>query len=145
MATKEKIVAAVDIGTTKIVTLVGKMTEQGKLEVMGISQTPSKGVKRGVVLNIEETVNAIQSTASEAVEQSGMKFTEVFVGIAGQHIKSVRNRGYINRDAYDEEITREDLQNLINDMYKIPPDRQARQHQPGRDRVPTGKTSDAHG
>ncbi len=122
MATKERIVAAVDIGTTKIVSLVGKRTDQGKLEVLGISQTPSKGVKRGVVLNIEETVNAIQSTSSEAVDQSGIKFTEVFVGIAGQHIKSVRNRGYINRDAYDEEITREDLQNLINDMYKIPVD-----------------------
>ncbi len=122
MATNEKIVAAVDIGTTKIVSLVGRLNEHGKLEILGISQTPSKGVKRGVVLNIEETVNAIQSTSSEVIRQSGIKFKEVFVGIAGQHIKSVRNRGYINRDAYDKEITREDLQNLINDMYKIPVD-----------------------
>ena len=52
MATKEKIVAAVDIGTTKIVSLVGRLNEQGKLEVLGINQTPSNGVKRGVVLNI---------------------------------------------------------------------------------------------
>jgi len=122
MATKEKIVAAVDIGTTKIVSLVGRLNEQDKLEVLGISQTPSKGVKRGVVLNIEETVNAIQSTSSEATDQSEIKFNEVFVGIAGQHIKSVRNRGYINRDSYDDEITREDLQHLIEDMYKIPVD-----------------------
>lgn len=122
MATNEKIVAAVDIGTTKIVSLVGRLNEQGKLEVLGLSQTPSKGVKRGVVLNIEETVNAIQTTSSEAIGQSGIKFKEVFVGIAGQHIKSVKNRGYINRDSYDDEITREDLQNLINDMHKIPVD-----------------------
>ncbi len=122
MATKEKIVAAVDIGTTKIVSLVGRLNEQGKLEVLGISQTPSKGVKRGVVLNIEETVNAIQTTSTEAIEQSELKFNEVFVGIAGQHIKSVRNRGYINRDSYDDEITRADLQHLIDDMYKIPVD-----------------------
>ncbi|MEA3462392.1 MAG: cell division protein FtsA [Bacteroidota bacterium] len=122
MATKEKIVAAVDIGTTKIVSLVGRLNEQGKLEVLGISQTPSKGVKRGVVLNIEETVNAIQTTSSEAIEQSEIKFNEVFVGIAGQHIKSVKNRGYINRDSYDDEITRDDVQKLINDMYKIPVD-----------------------
>jgi cell division protein FtsA len=122
MATNEKIVAAVDIGTTKIVSLVGRLNEHGRLEILGISQTPSKGVKRGVVLNIEETVNAIQTTSSEAIKQSGIKFNEVFVGIAGQHIKSVRNRGYINRDAYDEEIRRDDLQNLINDMYKIPVD-----------------------
>src|SRR5210317_348455 len=122
MATKEKIVAAVDIGTTKIVSLVGRLNDQGKLEVLGISQTASKGVKRGVVLNIEETVNAIQTTSSEASAQSGIPFNEVLVGIAGQHIKSVKNRGYINRDSYDDEITREDLQNLINDMHKIPVD-----------------------
>ncbi len=122
MATNEKIVAAVDIGTTKIVSLVGRLNELGKLEILGISQTPSKGVKRGVVLNIEETVNAIQTTTSDAIEQSGIKFNEVFVGIAGQHIKSVRNRGYINRDSYDDEITREDVQHLIDDMYKIPVD-----------------------
>ena len=122
MATNEKIVAAVDIGTTKIVSLVGRLNEQGKLEVLGINQTPSKGVKRGVVLNIEETVNAIQTTSSEAIEQSEIKFNEVFVGIAGQHIKSVKNRGYINRDSYDDEITRNDLQNLIDDMHKIPVD-----------------------
>lgn len=122
MATQAKIVAAVDIGTTKIVSLVGRLNEQNRLEVLGISQTASKGVKRGVVLNIEETVHAIQTTSAEAMAQSGIKFKEVFVGIAGQHIKSVRNRGYINRDSYDDEITREDLEHLINDMYKIPVD-----------------------
>ena len=122
MAKHEKIVAAVDIGTTKIVSLVGRLNEQERLEVLGISQTASKGVKRGVVLNIEETVHAIQTTAAEAMEQSGIRFGEVFVGIAGQHIKSVRNRGYINRDSYDDEITREDLKNLIADMYRIPVD-----------------------
>ncbi|PID93324.1 MAG: cell division protein FtsA [Bacteroidetes bacterium] len=122
MATKGKYVAAVDIGTTKIVSLVGRLNEQGKLEVLGMSQTASIGIRRGVVLNIDETVNAIQTTTAEAVKQSGVKFPEVFVGIAGQHIKSVRNRGYINRDSYDDEITRDDLQKLINDMYKIPVD-----------------------
>ncbi|MFO7668870.1 MAG: cell division protein FtsA [Bacteroidales bacterium] len=122
MATNGKIVAAVDIGTTKIVSLVGRLNEQGKLEILGISQTASKGVKRGVVLNIEETVHAIQTTSSEAMKQSGIRFKEVFVGIAGQHIKSVRNRGYINRDSYEDEITREDLQRLMDDMHKIPVD-----------------------
>jgi len=122
MARKDQIVAAIDIGTTKIVSLVGRLNEQNRLEVLGISKTVSKGVKRGVVLNIEETVNAIQTTVTEAQKQSGIKFKEVFVGIAGQHIKSVRNRGYINRDSYEDEIIREDVQRLINDMYKIPVD-----------------------
>ncbi|MFZ5939437.1 MAG: cell division protein FtsA [Bacteroidota bacterium] len=122
MARKDQIVAAIDIGTTKIVSLVGRLNEQNRLEVLGISKTVSKGVKRGVVLNIEETVNAIQTTVNEAQKQSGIRFKEVFVGIAGQHIKSVRNRGYINRDSYEDEIVRDDVQRLINDMYKIPVD-----------------------
>ncbi len=122
MNQKDRIVAAIDIGTTKIVSLIGRLNEHNRLEVLGISRSASKGVKRGVVLNIEETVNAIQNTISEAREQSGLQFSEVFVGIAGQHIKSVRNRGYVNRDSYEDEITREDLHALIQDMYKIPVD-----------------------
>ena len=122
MAQKNRIVAAIDIGTTKIVSLIGRLNEQNRLEVLGISRSASKGVKRGVVLNIEETVNSIQTTINEAQAQSGLRFSEVFVGIAGQHIKSVRNRGYVNRDSYEDEITREDLHALIEDMYKIPVD-----------------------
>jgi cell division protein FtsA len=122
MANKEHLLAAVDIGTTKIVAIVGKQTENRKLEILGMSKTASKGVKRGVVLNIEETVSAINTTVSEVKKQTGINFRDVFVGIAGQHIKSVRNRGYFNRDSYDDEITRHDIQRLIDDMYKIPID-----------------------
>jgi cell division protein FtsA len=122
MSTKNDFVAAIDIGTTKIVSIVGKKNEKGKLEVLGVSKTPSKGVKRGVVLNIEETVSAIQKTIEDIEEQAGQKLTNVFVGIAGQHVKSMRNRGYINRDSYDDEITKEDIIRLIDDMYKIPID-----------------------
>lgn len=122
MAKKDQIVAAVDIGTTKIVTIVGRITENDKLEVLGIGKAVSKGVKRGVVLNIEETVNAINTTVKRAQEMSNVHFTDVFVGIAGQHIKSLRNRGYINRDSYEDEITRDDIRRLIEDMHKIPVD-----------------------
>ncbi|KPL13439.1 MAG: cell division protein FtsA [Bacteroides sp. SM1_62] len=122
MAQKEHLLAAVDIGTTKIVSIVGKQTENKKLEILGMSKTASKGVKRGVVLNIEETVNAINATVTEVKKQTGMQFKDVFVGIAGQHIKSVRNRGYFNRDSYEEEITKADIQRLVDDMYKIPID-----------------------
>ncbi len=122
MAPKERIVAAVDIGTTKIVSIVGKRNENNKLEILGMSKTPSRGVKRGVVLNIEETVNSIRTTIDEVRVKSGVELSTVYVGIAGQHIKSVRNRGYINRDSYDDEITKDDIQRLIDDMYKIPID-----------------------
>jgi cell division protein FtsA len=119
---KNNYVAAIDIGTTKIVSLVGRMNENDKLEILGMSKTVSKGVKRGVVLNIEETVAAIRQTVAEAEKQSGIQFTDVFVGIAGQHIKSIKNRGYINLGPDRDEITQKDIDALIVDMHKIPID-----------------------
>lgn len=122
MSQKEDFVAAIDIGTTKIVAIVGKRKENGKIEILGISKTASKGVKRGVVLNIEEAVNSIQKTVEDVQFTIGKQISDVYVGIAGQHIKSIKNRGYINRDSYDDEITKEDINALIQDMYKIPID-----------------------
>ncbi len=122
MSQKNQFIAAVDIGTTKIVSIAGRETESKRLEVLGLAKSLSRGVKRGVVLNIEETVDAIRHTLKEAEKQAEIKFSDVFVGIAGQHIKSIRNRGYVNRDSYDVEITRDDIQKLIDDMYKIPID-----------------------
>jgi len=119
MNKKEQYVAAIDIGTTKIVAIVGKKNENGKIEILGLSKALSKGVKRGVVLNIEETVNAIQTTVEDVQKRSGVLFSEVFVGIAGQHIKSMKNRGYIIREAYDDEIQKEEVFRLIEDMHKI--------------------------
>ncbi|NVO11384.1 MAG: cell division protein FtsA [Bacteroidales bacterium] len=120
MAKMNEYVAAIDLGTTKIVTLIGKKNPNGKFQIVSQSKTPSTGIKRGVVLNIEETVASIQRTVEEAQAQSGIILSDVFVGIAGQHIRSIKNRGYINRDNTESEITAEDVQKLINDMYKIP-------------------------
>jgi len=120
MSNSEQYVAAIDIGTTKIVTIVGKKNPNGRIEILGLSKAPSNGVKRGVVLNIEETVSAIESTVADVQDRSGIVFTDVFVGIAGQHIKSMKSRGYINRDSVDDEITRDDVFNLTQDMHKIP-------------------------
>jgi len=122
MSHKTDLVAAIDIGTTKIVAIVGKKKENGKIDILGISKTPSKGVKRGVVLNIEEAVNSIHKTVEDLQFAIGKEIKDVFVGIAGQHIRSIKNRGYFNRDSYDDEITREDIDKLIDDMYKIPID-----------------------
>jgi cell division protein FtsA len=115
-------VAAIDIGTTKIVAIIGRKNEAGKLEIQAMGKAESKGVKRGVVLNIEETVNAIQETVDEVQKISAVKLSEVYVGIAGQHIKSIKSRGYINRDSFDDEITKDDIRVLIEDMHKIPID-----------------------
>jgi len=74
------------------------------------------------VLNIEEAVNSIHKTVEDVQFAIGKEIKDVFVGIAGQHIRSIKNRGYFNRDSYDDEITREDIDKLIDDMYKIPID-----------------------
>jgi len=119
MSHNENLIAAIDIGTTKVVAIIGKRKENGRIEILGISKTPSTGIKRGVVQNIDETVNAITRTIEEVQSYSGAIFSDVFVGIAGQHIKTIRNRGYINRNSYEDEITREDIDDLIKEMYNI--------------------------
>jgi cell division protein FtsA len=122
MTRNNEMIAAIDIGTTKIVSVVGKMNAGRKLQILGMSKTLSKGVKRGVVLNIEETVNAIQYTIEEVQRKTGARLSDVYVGIAGQHIRSIRTRGYINRDSVEEEITKEDIDALVKDMHRIPID-----------------------
>ena len=122
MEKQSNIVAAIDIGTTKIVCLVGKRNESGQIEILALSKAPSTGVKRGVVLNIEETVNALRATVEEVQKTTDLVFEDVYVGIAGQHIRSIQNRGYINRDDDENEIRKEDIINLIDDMKKIPVD-----------------------
>ncbi|MDR2911373.1 MAG: cell division protein FtsA [Bacteroidales bacterium] len=119
MGKNEQYVAAIDIGTTKIVSIVGKKTGNGKIEILGLSKALSTGVKRGVVQNIEETVLSIQKTVEDVQKLSGVTFSEVFVGIAGQHIKSMKNRGYITRENYEDEIGKTEVFKLIDDMYKI--------------------------
>ncbi|TAJ14259.1 cell division protein FtsA [Marinilabiliaceae bacterium JC017] len=119
MNQESNLIAAIDIGTTKIVTIVGRKTEQGKLELLGIEQVPSTGVKRGVVLNIEETVSAIQDAVMKVEEKLKIKLSDVYVGIAGQHIKSLRNKGYRFIEQHAE-ITQLDVDQLYHDNYKIP-------------------------
>lgn len=120
MAQQNEYVAAIDLGTTKVVSIIGKKNPNGKLQIVSHSKAPSTGIKRGVVLNIEETVTSIQRTIEEVQLNSGIIFSDVFVGIAGQHIRSVRNRGYINLSDTEHVVSIDDVQKLIDDMYKIP-------------------------
>ncbi len=120
MSRTNEYITAVDIGTTKIVAIVGKKAPNGRLEILGMGQAPSTGVKRGVVLNIDETASSIQLAVSQAEEASGIKFENVYVGIAGQHIKSVKNRGIKYLDTELGEITQQVVDELFNDMKKLP-------------------------
>ena len=114
-----EIVVGLDIGTTKIACLVGRKTDHGKIEILGVGKAPSVGVTRGVVSNIEKTVQSIRIAVEEAEAKSGVDVKVVNVGVAGQHIKSLQHRGMITRDNFDEEISQKDVDELIEDMYKL--------------------------
>lgn len=114
-----EIVVGLDIGTTKIVCIVGRRNEYGKIEILGMGRSESVGVTRGVVSNIEKTVQSIKAAVTEAENQSGVDIRTVNVGIAGQHIKSLQHRGIKMRNSLEEEISQKDIDALIDDMYKL--------------------------
>jgi cell division protein FtsA len=113
------IVVGLDIGTTKIACIVGRRDEHGKIEILGIGKSDSVGVNRGVVTNITLTVDSIKKAVQEAENKSGVDIRLVNVGIAGQHIKSLQHRGIRTRDSVEQEISQDDVDALIEDMYKL--------------------------
>lgn len=116
---KDRIVVGLDIGTTKICAIVGKRNEYGKINILGIGKSYSEGVNRGVVVNIDKTVQAIQEAIQEAEKQSGIKIEVVHVGIAGEHVRSMQHKGIITLNNPDFEITNDDVYRLHEDMFKI--------------------------
>ncbi|MCK5906159.1 MAG: cell division protein FtsA, partial [Flavobacteriales bacterium] len=113
------IAVGLDIGTTKIVAIVGRRNDRGKVEVLGVGKTKSLGVHRGVVNNITKTMESIQAAISEAESTSGEVIKSVVVGIAGQHIRSLQHTDYIDRDNFDEVIEEEDIDELVNQVKKL--------------------------
>ncbi|MER3318763.1 cell division protein FtsA [Flagellimonas lutimaris] len=108
-----------DIGTTKIVAIIGRENEYGKIEVLGTGRSKSLGVHRGVVNNITQTISSIQQAVEQAELNSGLKIGSVVVGIAGQHIRSLHHSDYITRPNSEEVIDNEDLDKLCNQVYKL--------------------------
>tara|TARA_B100000795_G_scaffold59620_1_gene39690 strand:- start:1589 stop:2845 length:1257 start_codon:yes stop_codon:yes gene_type:complete len=114
-----EIVVGLDIGTTKIACLVGRQNDHGKIEILGMGISESVGVTRGVVSNIEKTVASIKAAVVDAEKNSNVEINVVNVGIAGQHINSLQHRGIKMRNNLETEISRNDLDELIDDMHKL--------------------------
>ncbi len=114
-----EIAVGLDIGTTKIVAMVGKYNEYGKMEVLGVGKSKSLGVHRGVVNNITQTIQSIQQAVQEAESVSGVKINDVTVGIAGQHIRSLQHSDYITRPNADAVIDEDDIDKLCNQVHKL--------------------------
>ena len=116
---KDNIAVGLDIGTTKIVVMIGKKNEYGKLEILGVGKSKSLGVHRGVVNNITQTIQSIQQAILEAESDSGYKINDVVVGIAGQHIRSIQHSDYISRPNAEEVINDVDIDALIGQVHKL--------------------------
>lgn len=120
MSKSTDIIVGLDIGTTKVCAIVGQMTENGKINVLGMGKAPSMGgVSRGMVANIGRAEAAIRQAVEEAKRQSQVDIQTVFVGIAGQHIQSRQHNGILSRSNADAEISREELDKLEKDMENL--------------------------
>ncbi|MEO6219687.1 MAG: cell division protein FtsA [Ginsengibacter sp.] len=119
MNNEQPIIVGLDIGTTKIAAIAGRKNEFGKLEILGFGRANSNGVQHGMVLNIDQTIKAIQTALENCYASNpNLPIREVYVGIAGHHIKSLQTRGDIVRQNTDEEIKQSEIDQLINDQYK---------------------------
>jgi cell division protein FtsA len=119
MNTEQPIIVGLDIGTTKIAVIAGRKSEFGKLEILGFGKANSNGVKHGQVLNIDETIKAIRTALDNCFASNpNLDIKDVYVGIAGHHIKSLQTRGDIVRQTNEEEITQREIDQLISDQYK---------------------------
>ncbi len=114
-----EIVVGLDIGTTKIAAIAGRRNEFGKIEVLGYGHTESIGVRRGVITNIENTVNSIQTAVKAAQSNSKVTIRTVNVGIAGQHIRSIQHRASTIRPNPDNEISQEDIDRFTSSIYNL--------------------------
>ncbi len=113
------IIVGLDIGTTKICAIVGRKNENGKIEILGMGKSESLGVMRGVVANIEKTVNSIKEAVKLAEDKANVEIGEVYVGIAGQHIKSIQHRGMLIRSNLNDEISGSDIEAIVQDMHRL--------------------------
>jgi cell division protein FtsA len=116
---EQPIIVGLDIGTTKIAAIAGRKNEYGKLEILGFGRANSNGVKHGQVLNIDETIKAIKMALDNCYASNpNLGINEVYVGIAGHHIKSLQTRGDIVRQTTEDEITQREIDQLVSDQYK---------------------------
>lgn len=116
---EERIIVGLDIGTTKVCAVVASITENKQVNILGVGKAPSDGLNRGVVVNIDKTVNAIRTAIEQAQLASGIEVTTVNVGIAGDHIRSLRSKGVITINNRDNEIMMKDVERLLADCKNI--------------------------
>lgn len=123
---KNSYIVGIDVGTRKVVAIIGEITEEKKIEIIGIGTADSHGLRKGVVVNLEATTAAIKKAQEEAELMAGVEIDSAFIGISGAHIKSFNSRGVVAVSGKNREITKEDIKRVIDQSkaLSIPPDRE---------------------
>ena len=112
-------VVGIDVGTTKVCTMVAEVRDDGRVNILGVGLTPSKGLDKGVVVNIDEAVAAIGTSVEKAERLSGYRIGTAYVGIAGRHISSLNSRGVVAISRPDHEITRHDVERAVESAQAV--------------------------
>jgi cell division protein FtsA len=110
---REAVLVGVDVGTSKVCTLIGEVSRVGRLTILGLGTVPSSGLKKGVVVNIDQTVRSIAETVERAERLSGWKIDRAFVAVGGQHVESLNSPGQVAVSGQRKEVTREDVNRAI--------------------------------
>ena len=110
--TQNRIIVGLDIGTSKVVALVAEVDANGDIEIIGMGSHPSRGMKKGVVVNIESTVQSVQRAIEEAELMAGCQISSVYVGIAGSHVRSLNSHGIVA--IKDGEVIDADLERVLD-------------------------------
>jgi len=111
---EKNLVIGLDIGTTKICSIIGELSDEGRVEVVGVGTSPSTGLRKGMVVNIDATIHSIERAVEEAELMAGVKVKSLYAGIAGGHIKGINSRGVIAISRKDREISAEDIDRVID-------------------------------
>jgi cell division protein FtsA len=115
----QRTIVGIDVGTTKVCTIVAQVADTGKLNILGVGVTPSKGLDKGVVVNIDDAVSAISASIEKAERLSGYRIGTAFVGVSGRHISSLNSRGVVAVQRPDHEITRNDVARAVESAQAV--------------------------
>ena len=111
--TEDKYIVALDIGTSKVCALVGEINDRGLVEIIGKGTSPMKGTRRGNIINLDQAIDAVKKAVDEAEVMAGLQIESVYVGVAGDHIRSVNSRGVVSVSGKHKEIVRDDIDRVI--------------------------------
>ncbi|RRR69677.1 MAG: cell division protein FtsA [Candidatus Viridilinea halotolerans] len=115
----QRTIVGIDVGTTKVCTIVAQLSDAGRLNILGVGVTPSKGLDKGVVVNIDDAVSSIESSVEKAERLSGYRIGTAFVGVSGRHISSLNSRGVVAVQRPDQEITRNDVARAVESAQAV--------------------------